>query len=43
LSSKRLSDGQIVSLPLEEMAPFLPNQEFEGNMIVDKWDPEEDE
>ena len=43
LSSKRLSDGQIVSLPLEEMAPFLPNKEFKGNMLISKWDEDEDE
>tara|TARA_B110000238_G_C16135309_1_gene443379 strand:+ start:1389 stop:3224 length:1836 start_codon:yes stop_codon:yes gene_type:complete len=43
LSSKRLSDGQIVSLPLEEMAPFLPKKEFEGNMLISKWGEDEDE
>ena len=42
LSSKRLDDGQIISLPLEEMAPFLPEEEFEGNMIINIWNKEEE-
>ncbi len=34
LSSKRLSDGRMVSSPLEDMAPFLEREEFMENMIV---------
>ncbi|MEC8085469.1 MAG: thiamine pyrophosphate-binding protein [Pseudomonadota bacterium] len=42
LSSKRLPDGQIVSLPLEDMAPILPREEFEKNMIVKIWNSEDE-
>ena len=38
LSSKRLDNGQIVSMPLEDMAPFLDRKEFLSNMIVDIWE-----
>lgn len=34
LSSKKLPDGRMVSAPLEDMAPFLPREEFLTNMIV---------
>jgi acetolactate synthase I/II/III large subunit len=34
-SSKRLADGRMVTAPLEDMAPFLPRDEFLSNMIVD--------
>ena len=34
VSSKRLADGRMVTAPLEDMAPFLPRQEFLENMIV---------
>ena len=37
LSSKRLDDGQIVSLPLEDMAPLLPRDEFLDSMLVKEW------
>ena len=37
LSSKRLDDGQIVSLPLEDMAPLLPRDEFLDSMIIEEW------
>ena len=33
LSSEKLPDGRMVSKPLEDMYPFLPREEFEGNMI----------
>jgi len=29
-----LPNGQMVSAPLEDMAPFLPREEFLGNMII---------
>jgi acetolactate synthase I/II/III large subunit len=35
VSSKRLPDGKMVSAPLEDMAPFLPRDEFRSNMLVD--------
>ncbi len=34
LSSRRLDDGRMVSSPLEDMAPFLPRDEFAANMLV---------
>ena len=34
-STKRLEDGTLVSPPLEDLAPFLPREEFESNMIID--------
>ena len=34
LSSRRLPDGRMVSSPLEDMAPFLPRDEFLDNMLV---------
>jgi acetolactate synthase-1/2/3 large subunit len=33
-SSKRLPDGRMVTAPLEDMAPFLPREEFLQSMIV---------
>ena len=33
-ASKRLPDGSMVSAPLEDMAPFLPRDEFRANMII---------
>jgi len=33
-SSKRLEDGSIVSAPLEDLAPFLPREELEKNMLI---------
>ena len=35
LSSKQLPDGSMVSLPLEDLWPFLPRDEFRANMIVE--------
>jgi len=34
VSSKRLADGSMVSLPLEDMYPFLPRDRFKKEMIV---------
>jgi acetolactate synthase I/II/III large subunit len=34
VSSKRLEDGRMVTAPLEDMFPFLPREEFLGNMLV---------
>ncbi len=33
-SSKRLENGAIISPPLEDLAPFLPKDELEKNMII---------
>lgn len=33
-SSKRLESGEMVSAPLEDMAPFLPREELEQNMFI---------
>jgi acetolactate synthase-1/2/3 large subunit len=41
-SSRRLASGEIVSTPLEDMAPFLDRDELRANMIVpvvDECDP----
>ena len=34
LSSRKLPDGNLVSSPLEDMAPFLPREEFKTEMII---------
>jgi acetolactate synthase I/II/III large subunit len=34
LSSRRLEDGRMVSAALEDMAPFLPREEFAENMLI---------
>lgn len=34
LSSRKLDDGRMVTAPLEEMAPFLPREELQSNMLV---------
>lgn len=33
-SAKRLPDGTLISPPLEDLAPFLPREELEGNMFI---------
>jgi acetolactate synthase-1/2/3 large subunit len=33
-ASKRLADGSMVSAPLEDMAPFLPEDELKKNMYI---------
>ncbi|MDR3642619.1 MAG: thiamine pyrophosphate-binding protein [Candidatus Doudnabacteria bacterium] len=35
LSSKKLSDGRMISKPLEDMYPFLSREEFKSNMIIE--------
>jgi len=34
LSSMRKPDGSMVSKPLEDLAPFLPREEFLANMLI---------
>ena len=33
-AAKRLEDGTMVSPPLEDLAPFLPQEEMDRNMII---------
>lgn len=33
-ATKRLPDGTLVSAPLEDLAPFLPEEELEENMLI---------
>jgi acetolactate synthase-1/2/3 large subunit len=40
IASKRLPDGRLVSSPLEDMYPFLSEDEFLSNMIIPRWDSE---
>jgi acetolactate synthase-1/2/3 large subunit len=40
LSSRRLEDGRMVTAPLEDMAPFLPREEFRDNLLIPAWDAE---
>ncbi len=35
LSSKQMPDGSMVSMPLEDLWPFLPRDEFRANMLVE--------
>ena len=35
-ATKRLEDGTLASPPLEDMAPFLPEEELRENMIINK-------
>ena len=39
LSSRKLDDGRMVSAALEDMAPFLPREEFQANMLVPLQEP----
>lgn len=34
VSSKKLNNGQMISAPLEDMAPFLSTEELESNMYI---------
>ena len=34
VSSRKLDNGQMVSAPLEDMAPFLPRDELERNLLI---------
>jgi acetolactate synthase-1/2/3 large subunit len=38
LASKKLPDGRMVSSPLEDLAPFLPREEFAKNMLIPLWE-----
>jgi acetolactate synthase-1/2/3 large subunit len=38
LSSKKLADGTMVTAPLEDMAPFLPREEFLQNLLIPAWE-----
>jgi acetolactate synthase-1/2/3 large subunit len=38
LSSRKLDDGRMVTAPLEDMAPFLPREEFRQNLLIPPWD-----
>ena len=38
LSSKKLPDGRMVTAPLEDMAPFLPREEFVRNLLIPTWE-----
>jgi acetolactate synthase-1/2/3 large subunit len=38
-ASKRLPDGRMESSPLEDMYPFLPQDDFLSNMIISRWEP----
>jgi len=40
IASKRLPDGRLVSSPLEDMYPFLSEDEFLSNMIIPRWESE---
>jgi len=33
-ASRRLDDGRMVSAPLEDLAPFLPREEFADNLLI---------
>lgn len=33
-ASRRLDDGRMVSSPLEDLAPFLPREEFRDNLLI---------
>jgi acetolactate synthase-1/2/3 large subunit len=39
-ASKQLADGRMVSSPLEDMFPFLSEEELLSNMIISKWKSE---
>lgn len=34
LASRKLEDGRMISSPLEDLAPFLPRDEFQSNMLI---------
>jgi len=36
-SSRQLPDGRIVSVPLEDMFPFLDRDEFKDNLLIPAW------
>ena len=40
VSSRKMPDGRMVSVPLEDMAPFLPREELAENVEVPLTDSE---
>ena len=40
-AAKMLPDGTMVSVPLEDLAPFLPEEELAENMIMPMRTPQE--
>ena len=38
ITSKQLKDGRMVSSPLEDMYPFLNEEEFMSNMLIPRWE-----
>lgn len=42
-ASRRLSDGRMVSAPLEDLAPFLERDELEANMLIPLWEDPQNE
>lgn len=38
LMAKKLPSGQLVSMPLEDMDPFLDREEFKKNMLIPLWE-----
>ena len=38
LSSRRLSDGRMVTSPLEDLAPFLSREELAENLLIAPWE-----
>jgi acetolactate synthase-1/2/3 large subunit len=38
LASRKLPDGRMISSPLEDLAPFLPRDEFAKNMLIPLWE-----
>ena len=39
-ATKRLEDGTLVSPPLEDLAPFLPEEELLENLFIERWKEE---
>jgi acetolactate synthase-1/2/3 large subunit len=35
VASYKKEDGSMISKPLEDLAPFLPRDEFKNNMLID--------
>ena len=38
ITSKQSKDGRMVSSPLEDMYPFLGEEEFMSNMLIPRWE-----
>jgi acetolactate synthase-1/2/3 large subunit len=41
VASMQLADGRMASMPLEDMTPLLPRDEFLANMLIPPLDPEQ--